>query len=213
MELHPTLASSVRLQFLMGEFELAAFAALREVEIRVRELGGFSQDKFGVALMAAAFHPQSGSLADPDAESGEREALMGLFRGAIGTFKNASRTAPSTTTTRRSRPRSCFSRTCSCGSLTGSRRGWRDDGAERRRGLDFSLVPGTTRDRAGRGFRQRRSDVAALRPCGSGSPSRQRFSAAARGATGEAALWRDAVCIPPVGIAMRRSHCTNGTRA
>ncbi len=90
MELHPTLASSVRLQFLMGEFELAAFAALREVEIRVRTLCNFSDEKIGVALMAAAFNPQSGPLTDPGAEGGEREAVMALFRGAIGTFKNPS---------------------------------------------------------------------------------------------------------------------------
>jgi uncharacterized protein (TIGR02391 family) len=90
MELHQTLASSVRLQFLMGEFELAAFAALREVEIRVRTLGNFSDEKLGVALMAAAFNPQSGPLTDPEAEGGEREAVMALFRGAIGTFKNPS---------------------------------------------------------------------------------------------------------------------------
>lgn len=90
VELHPTLASSARLQFLMGEFELAAFAALREVEIRVRRLGNFSDEKIGVALMAAAFNPQAGPLTDPEAEGGEREALMALFRGAIGTFKNPS---------------------------------------------------------------------------------------------------------------------------
>lgn len=89
VDMHPRLAISVRRQFLMGEFELAAFAAMREVEIRVRELGGYGNDMIGVALMTAAFHPKTpGPLVDERAESGEQEALMALFRGAIGTFKN-----------------------------------------------------------------------------------------------------------------------------
>jgi uncharacterized protein (TIGR02391 family) len=75
----------------MGQFELAAFAALREVEIRVRDLGGFENDMIGVPLMTAAFNPGApGPLADVAAEKGEQEATMALFRGAIGTFKNPS---------------------------------------------------------------------------------------------------------------------------
>ncbi len=91
VDLHPSLAWTIRRQFLLGEFELAAFAALREVEIRVRALGSFGDELIGVALMANAFNPKGpGPLADPQAESGEREAMMALFRGAIGTFKNPS---------------------------------------------------------------------------------------------------------------------------
>jgi uncharacterized protein (TIGR02391 family) len=89
VDLHPLLAWTIRRQFLMGEFELAAIAALKEVEIRVRAVGGFSNDLIGVPLMAAAFSPKGhGPLADPDAEGGEQEAMMALFRGAIGMFKN-----------------------------------------------------------------------------------------------------------------------------
>jgi uncharacterized protein (TIGR02391 family) len=91
VDLHPSLAWNIRRQFLLGEFELAAFAALREVEIRVRALGGFGDELLGVALMANAFSPKGpGPLADPQAEPGEQEAMMALFRGAIGTFKNPS---------------------------------------------------------------------------------------------------------------------------
>jgi len=36
--LHPRIAGTVRQHFLLGECEMAAFAATREVEIRVREL-------------------------------------------------------------------------------------------------------------------------------------------------------------------------------
>ena len=91
VDLHPSLAWNIRRQFLLGEFELAAFAALREVEIRVRALGGFGDELLGVALMASAFNPKTpGPLVDPSAEAGEKEAMMALFRGAIGTFKNPS---------------------------------------------------------------------------------------------------------------------------
>jgi len=91
VDMHPLLAWTVRRQFLMGEFELAAFAALKEVEVRVRQLGGFSDDLIGVPLMAAAFSPKGpGPLVDTNADGGEQEAVMALFRGAIGTFKNPS---------------------------------------------------------------------------------------------------------------------------
>lgn len=91
VDLHPLLRYGPRRQFLMGEFELAAFAALREVEIRVRRLAALPQDTVGVALMAAAFSLKGpGTLADPAAEAGEQEAVMALFRGAIGTFKKPS---------------------------------------------------------------------------------------------------------------------------
>jgi hypothetical protein len=49
VDLHPSLAWTIRRQLLLGEFELAAFAALREVEIRVRTLGGFGDEPLGVA--------------------------------------------------------------------------------------------------------------------------------------------------------------------
>lgn len=94
VDLHPCLAVTARRQFLLGEFELAAFASLKEVEVRVRVLGGFPNDLIGVPLMAAAFSPKGGPLADPAAEGGEQEAMMALFRGAIGTFKNPSSHRP-----------------------------------------------------------------------------------------------------------------------
>jgi uncharacterized protein (TIGR02391 family) len=91
IDMHPSIATTVRTQFLMGEFELAAFAAMRQVEIRVRHLGKYGDEQIGVGLMAAAFSPKGpGPLADPAAELGEQEAMMALYRGAIGTFKNPS---------------------------------------------------------------------------------------------------------------------------
>jgi uncharacterized protein (TIGR02391 family) len=87
VDLHKRLAR-VRTQFLMGEYELAAFAAMREVEIRVRELAKADNSVIGVKLMRSAFRPESGPLADPDLDAGEQVGMMELFAGAIGTFKN-----------------------------------------------------------------------------------------------------------------------------
>jgi uncharacterized protein (TIGR02391 family) len=88
VDLHSRIASRVRRQFLLGEYELAALAAMREVEIRVRELAGAQAGDIGVALMRQAFKPDGGPLADSHAEKGEQEALSALFAGAIGVFKN-----------------------------------------------------------------------------------------------------------------------------
>lgn len=85
-DLHPRLAR-VKSQFLLGEYELGAFAAMREVEIRVRELSGSSSSLVGVKLMREAFR-EGGKLANPDLDPGERVGVMELFAGAIGTFKN-----------------------------------------------------------------------------------------------------------------------------
>lgn len=88
VDLHPSIAGRVRAQFLMGEYELAALAALRQVEIRVRELAGADAGDVGVNLMTQAFKVEGGPLSDGNSERGEREAMMNLFRGAIGVFKN-----------------------------------------------------------------------------------------------------------------------------
>ena len=77
----------VKSQFLLGEYELAAFAAMREVEIRVRKLSGADSSLLGVKLMHKSFG-EGGNLADPELDTGERIGIMELFAGAIGTFKN-----------------------------------------------------------------------------------------------------------------------------
>jgi hypothetical protein len=55
----------VKSQFLLGEYELGAFAAMREVEIRVRELSGADSSLLGVKLMRKSFG-DGGELADSD---------------------------------------------------------------------------------------------------------------------------------------------------
>jgi uncharacterized protein (TIGR02391 family) len=80
----------LRRQFLLGEYELAALAALKQVEIRVRDLSGGSEGDIGVRLVRQAFNAENGVLADPEQEMGERQATADLFAGAIGVFKNPS---------------------------------------------------------------------------------------------------------------------------
>jgi hypothetical protein len=83
MSLHPSLESKVRPIFLLGDHETAAFSALKEVEVRVRDLSSLS-DLLGVPLMRKAFK-KAGPLADGSADGGEQVATMDLFAGAIGT--------------------------------------------------------------------------------------------------------------------------------
>lgn len=89
VDLHPRLARRVRAQFLLGEYEPAALLAMREVEIVVRDRAGAANGDIGVALMKEAFKPD-GPLADPRLETGEQQARMALYWGAIGMFKNPS---------------------------------------------------------------------------------------------------------------------------
>jgi uncharacterized protein (TIGR02391 family) len=94
VDLHPRLEAKVRRQFLLGEYELGAFAALKEVEVVVRDKAGEPTSSIGVPLMRRAFHPDSGPLRDASADGGERQARADLYAGAIGLFKNPSSHRP-----------------------------------------------------------------------------------------------------------------------
>jgi uncharacterized protein (TIGR02391 family) len=88
LDLHERLRERIPRQFLLGEYELAAFAAMREVEIRIRELADAAESEIGVKLARRAFNPEKGALSNPDLDGGERVAMMELFAGALGVFKN-----------------------------------------------------------------------------------------------------------------------------
>jgi uncharacterized protein (TIGR02391 family) len=90
VDLHPRIDRAVGPEFILGRFEMAALSAMREVEIRVRELAGASQSDLGVSLMKHSFKAELGPLAETNADKGEQEATMALFWGAIGVFKNPS---------------------------------------------------------------------------------------------------------------------------
>ena len=86
--LHPRMADRVWSSFIRGEFDVAVFQATKSVEVFVREAGKYGNELFGMKLMQEAFKPDGGALTDGDAEAGEREARMQLFRGTIGSYKN-----------------------------------------------------------------------------------------------------------------------------
>ncbi|MFL0564637.1 TIGR02391 family protein [Microbacterium sp. 179-I 1D1 NHS] len=86
-DLSPQLLRTAKPAFARGDFETAAFAAMKAVEVEVRTLSGLPDSLVGVKLMQAAFNTD-GPLTDQAAEGGEREAMMKLFAGAIGAFKN-----------------------------------------------------------------------------------------------------------------------------
>ena len=64
VSLHPRLAQRIQQQFLLGEFELAIFAAMKDVDVRVRELAQASESLVGVKLMQHAFSAEKGVLTD-----------------------------------------------------------------------------------------------------------------------------------------------------
>ncbi|MEX2532079.1 MAG: TIGR02391 family protein [Gemmatimonadota bacterium] len=96
LDLHPRLDGKVRPIFLLGDHETAAFKAMKEVEVRVRDLSGAASDSIGVSLMRHAFHSETGPLADPAHEGGEKQARSDLFAGVIGSFKNPTSHRPVT---------------------------------------------------------------------------------------------------------------------
>jgi uncharacterized protein (TIGR02391 family) len=85
--LHLAIENEARPQFLIGKYELGVFAALKAVEVRVRKVGGFSNEVVGVDLMNKAFGP-SGALTDKTANKGEQQGTRALFAGAYAVFRN-----------------------------------------------------------------------------------------------------------------------------
>jgi uncharacterized protein (TIGR02391 family) len=95
-QIHPVIASRVYPAFLRGEYDTAVFQAFREVEVAVREAGGYGPDDYGTDLMRSAFKPSGkrgqattlGPLTDRALPIAEQEAMANLFAGAIGLYKN-----------------------------------------------------------------------------------------------------------------------------
>ena len=85
---NPKIADLVWSAFMRGEFDVAAFQAMKGVEVAVRMASGLAGDLLGVKLMRATFAPENGPLTDATEEGGERVGRMELFAGAIGSYKN-----------------------------------------------------------------------------------------------------------------------------
>jgi len=86
--LHPSISERVWLAFVRGEFDVAVFLAMKQVEISVREACGYGNDLYGPDMMRRAFHVETGPLTDSSAVQAEREARQHLFAGSIGSYKN-----------------------------------------------------------------------------------------------------------------------------
>ena len=86
--LHPALATEVWYAFSRGNYGTAVLLAFKEVEVAVRDAGGYSDTDYGVHLMRQAFHAQRGPLTDANQPPAEKDATHQLFAGAIGLYKN-----------------------------------------------------------------------------------------------------------------------------
>ncbi len=87
-DLHRLLREAKHL-FRSGKRELAVFEAMRQIEIRLRDLSGAGSRDIGTELARRALDPEKGPLADPDLIAAERQAISHLFAGALGAFKNS----------------------------------------------------------------------------------------------------------------------------
>ena len=86
--LHPSIGERVWLAFIRGEFDVAVFHAMKQVEIAIREATGIDPGVVGVRLVRQAFNVQTGPLTDMTVEEAERQARSDLFAGALGSYKN-----------------------------------------------------------------------------------------------------------------------------
>jgi uncharacterized protein (TIGR02391 family) len=86
--LHSKIADKVWMAFMRGEFDVAAFQAMKAVEVAVRDAAGLPDSLLGTKLMQAAFAPENGPLTDMTTESGERLGRMHFLVGAIACYKN-----------------------------------------------------------------------------------------------------------------------------
>jgi len=71
-----------------GHYDTVVFEAFREVEVAVRQAGGYSNSVLCTDLMRKAFAVGSGPLCNRALVSSEQEAMSNLFAGSIGLFKN-----------------------------------------------------------------------------------------------------------------------------
>ena len=87
-QLHSRIAEQVWSKFLLGDYRIAVLHAFIEVEIAVREAGGYDDSDYGKVMMRNAFDEKTGPLTDPNQQKAEQEARAHLFAGAIGSYKN-----------------------------------------------------------------------------------------------------------------------------
>jgi len=90
--LHPVVSEKVWSLYLRGDYDTAVFQAFKELEVAVRDAGGFAETDYGVPLMQAAFRParhgSTGPLTDTSEPPAEQKSLMFFFAGAYGRVRN-----------------------------------------------------------------------------------------------------------------------------
>lgn len=79
--IHPRLLDKIYSTFLRGDYDTAVFQSFKELEVAIREGGGFATTDLGVDLTRKAFKPEAGPLTDSTTPLGEQEALMHLMAG------------------------------------------------------------------------------------------------------------------------------------
>ena len=84
--LHRVVSQKVLPIFMQGSYGLAVFEAFKQVEVAVRETGGYAETDYGTKLMRMAFNPENGALTD--SQDTEKQARSDLFAGVIGSYKN-----------------------------------------------------------------------------------------------------------------------------
>lgn len=89
-QLHDIIAEKVWSIFAQGSYRTSVLEAFIQVEIAVREVGGYAKGNYGTNLMRQAFNVNDGKLTDPQQETAEKQAMSDMFAGAIGLYKNPS---------------------------------------------------------------------------------------------------------------------------
>ena len=85
---HPMIPQNVWSSFSQGAYDSAVFEAFKQVEIAVRDAGGYEATDYGTDLMRKAFHVDNGNLTDENQPPAEKQARSDLFAGVIGAYKN-----------------------------------------------------------------------------------------------------------------------------
>jgi uncharacterized protein (TIGR02391 family) len=89
--LHPAVLNAAWSNYLRGQYDIAVLAAMKAVEIAVREAAGLDPTDYGVDMVrrkAFKVGELPGPLTDTELPPSEQDAMMNLFAGAIGLFKN-----------------------------------------------------------------------------------------------------------------------------
>lgn len=89
-QLHDIIAEKVWSIFAQGSYDTAVLEAFKQVEVAVREAGGYTKDNYGRVLMETAFNVNNGKLTDEHLHESEKLGMRNLFAGAISLYKNPS---------------------------------------------------------------------------------------------------------------------------